>query len=75
MYKQAERGFAIPILKGMNRYKVMVQKIHARGLALMSAHVRKIFTLQIFCSTIFSQEFNSTKKTYGEGIGIAYIHT
>jgi hypothetical protein len=26
-------------------------KIHACGLALMSAHVSKIFTLQIFCST------------------------
>jgi hypothetical protein len=29
----------------------MVQKIHACGLALMSAHVSKIFTLQIFCYT------------------------
>jgi hypothetical protein len=54
VYKQADRCFAIPILEGTNRYKGMVQKIHARGLALMSAHVSKIFTLQIFCSTIFS---------------------
>ncbi len=41
LYKQADRGFTAPILEGTNMYEGVVRKIHARGLALRSAHVKK----------------------------------
>jgi hypothetical protein len=49
-------------------------KVEVSSSFLLSAHVSKIFTFRIFCSTYIHRN-SIVQKTYGEGIGIAYIHT
>jgi hypothetical protein len=49
-------------------------KVEVLSSFLLSAHVSRVFTFQIFCSTYIHRN-SIVQKKYGEGIGIAYIHT
>ena len=49
-------------------------KVEVLSLFLSSAHVYKIFTFRIFCSTYIHRN-SIVQKMSGEGFGIAYIHT
>ncbi len=63
MFVQADRSFTVPILEGTNRYKGVVQKIHACG-PLKSAHAKNVSHCEYIAPPTFIGIQSYKKTTY-----------